>query len=209
MKRPVNDTERSWLGLDAPISRRDFLNGSLAVAGSALAPPAGAAVADTFTGYGGVGDYCLSQRQHVARGAGGASPARWRLQRGRHCRRAGCRAVRFGGGGRRHRGLKRRTPLPSAARCNRPHPDSREPCHAGWRGQAERIRRRGDTPAGSAGLERLRPAGAAQRFAHRFLLRGVCAAARVPVATLGQRAQAAAFRARQLFEHGWLSGNAG
>jgi spermidine dehydrogenase len=39
------------------ISRRDFLNGSLVAAGSALARPAGSAVADTFTGYGGVGDY--------------------------------------------------------------------------------------------------------------------------------------------------------
>jgi spermidine dehydrogenase len=57
MKRPVNDTERGWLGLDVPISRRDFLNGSLVAAGSALAPRAGSAVADTFTGYGGVGDY--------------------------------------------------------------------------------------------------------------------------------------------------------
>ena len=56
MKRPVTDTERSRLGLDAPISRRDFLNGSLA-AGGALAVPAGSADADTFTGYGGVGDY--------------------------------------------------------------------------------------------------------------------------------------------------------
>ena len=53
----VNDIERSRLGLDAPISRRDFLNGSLAAAGSALALPAGSASADTFTGYGGVGDY--------------------------------------------------------------------------------------------------------------------------------------------------------
>jgi spermidine dehydrogenase len=57
MKRPVSDTERGWLGLDAPISRRDFLNGSLAGAGSALALAASAATADTFTGYGGVGDY--------------------------------------------------------------------------------------------------------------------------------------------------------
>ena len=57
MKRPVNDTERGWLGLDAPINRRDFLNGSLVAAGSALALPAGSAIADTFTGYGGVGDY--------------------------------------------------------------------------------------------------------------------------------------------------------
>src|SRR6202035_725147 len=57
MKRPVNDAERSGLGLDAPISRRDFLNGSLAAAGSALALPASSTDADTFTGYGGVGDY--------------------------------------------------------------------------------------------------------------------------------------------------------
>src|ERR1700678_2417936 len=57
MTRPVNETERSRLGLDTPISRRDFLNGSLAAAGSALALPASSAVADSFTGYGGVGDY--------------------------------------------------------------------------------------------------------------------------------------------------------
>jgi spermidine dehydrogenase len=57
MKRPVNETEQDGLGLDAPISRRDFLNGSLVAAGSALAPPIGATVADAFTGYGGVGDY--------------------------------------------------------------------------------------------------------------------------------------------------------
>jgi hypothetical protein len=50
VKRPVNDTERNWLGRDAPINRRDFLNGSVAAAASALAPPAGAAIADTFTG---------------------------------------------------------------------------------------------------------------------------------------------------------------
>src|SRR6202050_1473220 len=60
MKGPVNDTERGWLGLDAPISRRDFLNGSLAGAGSALALSANSATADTFTGYGGVGDYSLA-----------------------------------------------------------------------------------------------------------------------------------------------------
>jgi spermidine dehydrogenase len=57
MKRSVDDTERAWLGLDAPISRRDFLNGSLAAAGGALAMPASSAATDTFTGYGGVGDY--------------------------------------------------------------------------------------------------------------------------------------------------------
>jgi spermidine dehydrogenase len=55
MSRTKAHTDR--LGLDAPISRRDFLNGSLAAAGSALALPAGSAIADTFTGYGGVGDY--------------------------------------------------------------------------------------------------------------------------------------------------------
>jgi hypothetical protein len=32
MKRPVKDIKRGWLGLDAPISRRDSLNGSLAPA---------------------------------------------------------------------------------------------------------------------------------------------------------------------------------
>jgi spermidine dehydrogenase len=55
MSRTKAHTDR--LGLDAPISRRDFLNGSLAAAGSALALPAGSAIADTFTGYSGVGDY--------------------------------------------------------------------------------------------------------------------------------------------------------
>jgi spermidine dehydrogenase len=57
MSRTKTHTERGSLGLDAPISRRDFLNGTLAAAGSALALPAGSASADTFTGYGGVGDY--------------------------------------------------------------------------------------------------------------------------------------------------------
>ena len=60
MTRPVNEAERSRLGLDTPISRRDFLNGSLAGAGSALALSANSATADTFTGYGGVGDYSLA-----------------------------------------------------------------------------------------------------------------------------------------------------
>jgi spermidine dehydrogenase len=55
MSRTKAHTDR--LGLDAPISRRDFLNGSLAAAGCALALPAGSAIPDTFTGYGGVGDY--------------------------------------------------------------------------------------------------------------------------------------------------------
>jgi spermidine dehydrogenase len=58
VKRTAKNAERCALGLDVPISRRDFLNGSLVAAGAALAPPAGAArTADTFTGYGGVGDY--------------------------------------------------------------------------------------------------------------------------------------------------------
>lgn len=60
MKRLVNDTERDRLGLDVLISRRDFLNGSLPAAGSVLAPPADSAIADSFTGYGGVGDYSLA-----------------------------------------------------------------------------------------------------------------------------------------------------
>jgi spermidine dehydrogenase len=60
VKRPVGDGERRSLGLDVTISRRDFLNGSLIAAGSVLVPPAGAAAADTFTGYGGVGDYARS-----------------------------------------------------------------------------------------------------------------------------------------------------
>jgi spermidine dehydrogenase len=62
MKRPVNDTERGKLGLDAPITRRDFLNGSLASAVGVQVQPAAAAaaMADTFTGYGGVGDYAHS-----------------------------------------------------------------------------------------------------------------------------------------------------
>lgn len=55
MTRPVSDGERRVLGLDAPISRRDFLNGSLIAAGAALAGPASSAAVDTFTGYGGVG----------------------------------------------------------------------------------------------------------------------------------------------------------
>lgn len=60
MKRPVDDGERRSLGLDVSISRRDFLNGGLIAAGSALALPESSATADTFTGYGGVGDYARS-----------------------------------------------------------------------------------------------------------------------------------------------------
>ncbi len=77
---PPTEAERRRLGLDAPITRRDFVNGSLAGAGAAVLsatssnvatalgtarprppsePAAGApsAAHDTFTGYGGVGDY--------------------------------------------------------------------------------------------------------------------------------------------------------
>ena len=65
MSRPINEAERRRLGLDAPITRRDFLNGTLlaagAGAGSALAGAHAANLAqssaDPFTGYGGVGDY--------------------------------------------------------------------------------------------------------------------------------------------------------
>lgn len=56
-KPPLSDAGRDRLGLNAPISRRDFLNGTLVAAGSALARPASSASRDTFTGYGGVGDY--------------------------------------------------------------------------------------------------------------------------------------------------------
>lgn len=55
------------LGMDAPITRRDFVNATLIGAGGALlsaaAPATGHAAqapADTFTGYGGVGDYATS-----------------------------------------------------------------------------------------------------------------------------------------------------
>jgi spermidine dehydrogenase len=57
--RPTR-TERRLLGLDAAITRRDFVNGALfAAAGAAVAPARGTAASstDTFTGYGGVGDY--------------------------------------------------------------------------------------------------------------------------------------------------------
>jgi spermidine dehydrogenase len=59
-----DDKERHRLGLDTQITRRDFVNGALVGGGGALlgAPFAGSLHAgtpatDTFTGYGGVGDY--------------------------------------------------------------------------------------------------------------------------------------------------------
>ena len=80
MRHLPSGSERRRLGLDARITRRDFINGSLVGAGATLlgasssnvaapsgrarAPTAGesdagapAAGQDTFTGYGGVGDY--------------------------------------------------------------------------------------------------------------------------------------------------------
>src|SRR5690242_15579290 len=75
-EQPLNDDERRRLGLGARITRRDFVNGVLVGAGGALvSAPLSAAAAprhrpaaksknprsdtpeDTFTGYGGVGDY--------------------------------------------------------------------------------------------------------------------------------------------------------
>lgn len=64
VNRPINAAERRRLGLDAPISRRDFLNGSLIAAGTGVAgapaQPKDRNSADAFTGYGGVGDYALA-----------------------------------------------------------------------------------------------------------------------------------------------------
>jgi spermidine dehydrogenase len=61
MSNTPDDSERRQLGLDAPITRRDFVNGALASAGSAMlglsVPPVSRAATDMFTGYGGVGDY--------------------------------------------------------------------------------------------------------------------------------------------------------
>jgi len=69
MKDRRTRQELEALGADAAITRRDFVNGALAGAGASLigVPAAGAAgarkptrtgdSADTFTGYGGVGDY--------------------------------------------------------------------------------------------------------------------------------------------------------
>jgi spermidine dehydrogenase len=56
-----DENECRRLGLDSPITRRDFVNGALVSAGSALLGipvlPVSRAQTDTFTGYGGVGDY--------------------------------------------------------------------------------------------------------------------------------------------------------
>lgn len=64
MTRPIDKSERRRLGLDSPISRRDFLNGSLIAAGAGVAAVGScvaiAGAADTFTGFGGVGDYALA-----------------------------------------------------------------------------------------------------------------------------------------------------
>src|SRR5690242_15997628 len=68
MGSELDDNERRRLGLDAQITRRDFVNGVLVGAGGTLlsaplsaAPksrtPKSDTPADTFTGYGGVGDY--------------------------------------------------------------------------------------------------------------------------------------------------------
>lgn len=64
----ASESERRRLGLDAPITRRDFVNGVLmstgafasAASASAAASPAAAESHDVFTGYGGVGDYALA-----------------------------------------------------------------------------------------------------------------------------------------------------
>ncbi len=59
MTVPSDSGERRRLGLDSPITRRDFVNGTLVAAGAGLSQPTQAAATgeDTFTGYGGVGDY--------------------------------------------------------------------------------------------------------------------------------------------------------
>jgi spermidine dehydrogenase len=61
------DSEENSLGLNQPICRRDFLNSTLLAAGGALLAPltpqqllANPALANEWTGYGGVGDYASS-----------------------------------------------------------------------------------------------------------------------------------------------------
>ena len=51
------------LGMDASITRRDFIGSTLVASGAALLSrraPAKDAVTDEFTGYGGLGDYATS-----------------------------------------------------------------------------------------------------------------------------------------------------
>src|ERR1700712_3976876 len=63
MQTSQDDDERRKLGLDARVSRRDFLNGSLVAAGTSLLGSSAAQsrpTGDTFTGYGGVGDYAVA-----------------------------------------------------------------------------------------------------------------------------------------------------
>src|SRR3954469_23425720 len=55
----MGNTDDKRLGLNDPITRRDFVNGAM-VAGAALLmnrPLSGVEIADDWTGYGGVGDY--------------------------------------------------------------------------------------------------------------------------------------------------------
>ena len=49
------------LGMDVPITRRDFIGSTLIASGAALlSPHAAARPVDEFTGYGGLGDYATS-----------------------------------------------------------------------------------------------------------------------------------------------------
>ena len=60
----VDDDERRRLGLDLPITRRDFVNGALVCGGGVLlgatVPATSKSNTDVFTGYGGVGDYATA-----------------------------------------------------------------------------------------------------------------------------------------------------
>jgi len=55
----MDEAERRELGIDSAITRRDFVNGTLMAAGAMLGslPTLSLGSTDTFTGYGGVGDY--------------------------------------------------------------------------------------------------------------------------------------------------------
>lgn len=61
---PMGKKQRHWLGMDTRITRRDFLNASLLGAGSMLitlpAPSELLGANAAWNGYGGVGDYALS-----------------------------------------------------------------------------------------------------------------------------------------------------